>query len=215
MKITSTVTRVPGEAQGRGLTGLDDLSELVDQYHESLSRLCFMITGDAEMAADAVQETWSIAIRKVHRLRRPESAKAWLMAVAANQARQELRARKRRERLSISARERMHVVSQPDPDLAVALARLNFADRQLLSRDVAAGLTSAEIGAIMGLSAEGVRTRKHRLLKLLREELGWLTTRRPARPASRTACTVTPRAHLRCSARTCTPMTDHRTGTRG
>ena len=156
-------------------TSVAGASELVEQYHDILARVCFVITGDADLAADAVQDTWDMALRKLDRLRRPESVKSWLVTIAANQARQQLRRRRRRDqRLSPLQEVPSHQEQQPvssDPDLTAALGRLTSLDRQLLSLDFAAGLSSGEIGTIMGLSAEGVRSRKHRLLRNLRKEL--------------------------------------------
>jgi RNA polymerase sigma factor (sigma-70 family) len=56
-------------------------------------------------------------------------------------------------------------------DLANALAGLGDDDRTLVGLRYAAGLSSAEIGRIVGMSAGGVRARLARLLDRLRKEL--------------------------------------------
>jgi RNA polymerase sigma factor (sigma-70 family) len=56
-------------------------------------------------------------------------------------------------------------------DLANALADLGEMDRVIVGLRYAAGLTSAEIGSIVGMSAGGVRARLARLLDRLRKEL--------------------------------------------
>ena len=56
-------------------------------------------------------------------------------------------------------------------DLANALADLGEADRVIVGLRYAAGLTSAEIATMVGMSAGGVRARLARLLDRLRKEL--------------------------------------------
>jgi RNA polymerase sigma factor (sigma-70 family) len=57
-------------------------------------------------------------------------------------------------------------------DLADALARLGLEDRAIVGMRYAAGLSSSEIGAVVGMSAGGVRARLARVLARLREDLG-------------------------------------------
>lgn len=149
-----------------------DIAELVRLHHETLTRLCYVITGDGELAADAVQNAWAIAVRKIHQLRSPAAAKSWLMAIATNEARSALRGKKRaarvKEALITAARSGPSAQSPADTSI---IADLPPRDRQLLALAYIAGLSSAEIGTILGLSAEGVRTRKFRLIHRLRAEM--------------------------------------------
>jgi RNA polymerase sigma factor (sigma-70 family) len=57
-------------------------------------------------------------------------------------------------------------------DLSNALYRLGPEDRALVALRYLADLDSAEIGALTGRSASGVRTRLARVLDHLRKELG-------------------------------------------
>jgi RNA polymerase sigma-70 factor (ECF subfamily) len=103
------------------------------------------------------------------------------MAVAANEARQLLRRRGRRQLREITIDPDLAALATGmagDPaaraaelDLANALARLDPDDRTIVALRYAAGLTSAEIGGAIGLSPAGVRTRLARLLHRLRREL--------------------------------------------
>jgi RNA polymerase sigma factor (sigma-70 family) len=55
--------------------------------------------------------------------------------------------------------------------MADVLARLKPEERTLVGLRYAAGLDSAEIGTVLGVSASGVRSRLNRLLDRLRAEL--------------------------------------------
>ncbi len=149
-----------------------DLAELVERYHPLLTRVCYVITDDGELAADAVQNTWAIAVRKAHQIRSAEAAKSWLIAVATNEARAVLRSQHRTGRIrnALEAQQRSTTSVETSPGLGL-IADLPPSDRQLLALVYVAGLSSAEVGAVLGLTAEGVRSRKFRLIKRLRAEM--------------------------------------------
>ena len=151
-------------------------SRLVAEHHASMSRVAFVICGDPEATRDAVQSAWSIAWRRLHALRDPEQVRAWLIAIAANEARQSIRQQRRRPVLDIS-----HAIEHDaggDPadtigqvDLQRALAHLKPDDRRLLALRFVAGFDSTEIARHTGMSASGVRSRLARLLDRLRTDI--------------------------------------------
>jgi RNA polymerase sigma-70 factor (ECF subfamily) len=151
-------------------------ARLIAAHHASMARVAYAITGDRETAADAVQVAWSTAWRRLGSLRAPAQLRPWLVAIAANEARQIVRRQRRRTIVDIA-----RVTDDPtggDPgarisevDLARALRALSPDDRTLLAMRFAAGLDSAEIAHQLGLSASGVRSRLARLLERLRMEL--------------------------------------------
>ena len=150
-------------------------ARLVSEHHASMARVAYAITGNADSAADAVQSAWAISWRRLAGLRDHGSVRAWLVAIAANEARQALR-RGTRPVVDIST-----VVAGPsggDPgeriatvDLARALRSLKPDDRMLLGLRFGAGLDSTAIATQLGMSASGVRSRLDRLLDRLRLEL--------------------------------------------
>ncbi|HEX5822833.1 MAG TPA: sigma-70 family RNA polymerase sigma factor [Candidatus Limnocylindrales bacterium] len=150
-------------------------ARIVAAYHEDMARIAYLVAGDLEVAADAEQAAWAIAWRRLGTLRDPARLKAWLMSVAANEARQIMRSQRRRtvRELAVDG-----PASWPDSDrsdlidLANALGDLDYRDRILIGLRYIAELDSETIGRELGLSASGVRVRLHRLLGRLRKELG-------------------------------------------
>ena len=151
-------------------------TRLVAEHRAAMARVAFVICGDPEATRDAVQTAWSIAWRRLHTLRDPEQIRPWLIAIAANEARQAVRARRRRPVIDISA------VVMPDRggdpadaidlvDLQRALAHLKPDDRRLLALRFVAGFDSTEIARHTGLSASGVRSRLARLVERLRSDI--------------------------------------------
>jgi RNA polymerase sigma-70 factor, ECF subfamily len=147
---------------------------LVDTYHAEMVRLAYVITGDVEIARDAVQAAWIKAWRQLAGLRDPARLRSWLVAIACNEARQAMRARRRRAVREVVMPESEPTRGGPTPDhmdLAGALARLDPEDRALIAMRYLAGLGSDEIARATGRSASAARTRLSRLVARLREDL--------------------------------------------
>ncbi|MEO7118634.1 MAG: sigma-70 family RNA polymerase sigma factor [Candidatus Limnocylindrales bacterium] len=152
-------------------------ARLVAEHHARMARVAYVITGDPDTARDAVQAAWSIAWRKLKNLRDPAQAAAWLVSVAANEARQAVRHRQRRTVVEISAAVDRST-DRGDPadvieviDLRRILDALPADDRRLLALRYTAGLDSNALAAQLGISASGVRTRLARLLDRIRMDL--------------------------------------------
>jgi RNA polymerase sigma-70 factor (ECF subfamily) len=151
-------------------------AKLIAQYHSSMIRVAYVITGDMESASDAVQTAWGIAWRRLSGLRDRSQVRAWLIAIAANEARQARRRARRAILVDISyAREE---TAGPDPtdaiplvDLKRALSRLSPDDQMLLALRFVGHLESSEIATHLHLSPSGVRSRLARLLDRLRFDL--------------------------------------------
>jgi RNA polymerase sigma-70 factor (ECF subfamily) len=110
--------------------------------------------------------------------RRPDQVRSWLVAVAANEARQTVRRRRTIHVVDVS--EAFEVVGGDDPastiglvDLQRALRGISAEDRSLLALRYVAGLDSTEIAAHLGGSASGIRSRLARLLDRLRADLAF------------------------------------------
>lgn len=152
------------------------LARIVAAYHDDMARLCFVICGDQDLAQDAVQAAWTLAWRKLGMLREPERLRPWLMTIAANEARQLLRRRRRDRVVEIEIvdldRARTELGDRAASlDLRTVLRKLTPEDRTLLAMRHLAGFDSPEIGAALGISADAVRTRLSRLIARLRVEL--------------------------------------------
>jgi RNA polymerase sigma factor (sigma-70 family) len=151
-------------------------ARLVAEHHASMTRVAYVISGDVELARDAVQVAWATAWRRLGGLRDTTQVRAWLVAIAANEARQSLRRGRRTQVVNLS--EGLATSTFADPadaialvDLERALLRLKPDERWLLALRYTAGLDSAQIAEQAGLSASGVRSRLERLLGRLRKDL--------------------------------------------
>src|SRR5262245_35661875 len=143
-------------------------ARIVASNHDDMVRVAYLVTCEVGLAQEAVQSAWSIAWRKLGSLRDPDRLRPWLVSIAANEARQLLRQRRRRQVTEIKVDDWVDGVtaSSASPadrdrelDLIEALRRLSSDDRALVAMRYALGLSSSEIGRATGLSAPGVRSR--------------------------------------------------------
>jgi RNA polymerase sigma-70 factor (ECF subfamily) len=155
-------------------------ARIVAAHHDDMVRVAFLVTCEVELAHDAVQSAWPIAWRRLASLRDPDRLRPWLVSIAANEARQLLRQRRRRRVTEITV-ETWSDTAVPSTrvddrarelDLLNALRRLPPEDRAVVAMRYDLGLSSSEIGHAMGLSPTGVRSRLARALERLRKDLG-------------------------------------------
>lgn len=92
---------------------------LFEAHSRRLFRYLNRLTGDPELAADLVQETF---IRLYQRGEPPDAPEAWLISVAMNLFRNESTTQRRRKRLlTVSRGEGAHSDAEPRPDHRVVL----------------------------------------------------------------------------------------------
>ncbi len=153
-------------------------ARIIAAHHDDMIRVSFIVCGDRDIAEDAVQTAWMVAWDKLGTLRAGDRLRPWLISVAANEARQLLRRRRRRTIVELSVADAAADRHGHDPatrtedlDLANALAQLDPDDRALLALRYVAGFDSFELARATGRSASGTRARLARLLDRLRTEL--------------------------------------------
>src|SRR5262245_24592626 len=81
----------------RAIAG-DELAfaRIVAAHHEDMARIAYFVCGDLDVAEEAEQTAWAVAYRRLKDLRDPARLRPWLLAIAANEARQISRSRRRR-----------------------------------------------------------------------------------------------------------------------
>lgn len=146
-------------------------ADLVELHHPDVLRVCMVITKDAALAEGAAQETWTRVWRRLSTLHSADRFRAWLLAIAANEARQQFRRRRQNPGdapLDTASDDPSYTVSD---DFIEVMSGLGFDERRLLAFRFAVGMSSAEIGAALGISAGAARHRLKRVLDKLREDL--------------------------------------------
>ena len=150
---------------------------IIAAHHDDMRKVCMAIADDRAIAEEATQSAWVIAWKRLGDVREPSHLRPWLVTVAANEAKQLLRKRKRRAEVEVTT-DAARVPGGVDPasdvvdiDVRDAMARLDPDDRALLALRYVAGFDSNELAKAKGISPSGIRNRLERLLERLREEL--------------------------------------------
>jgi RNA polymerase sigma factor (sigma-70 family) len=152
-------------------------ARIVQMHHDDMVRVCQVICRDPDLAHEAAQSAWPIAWNKLRSLRDPDKLRPWLVTVAANEARQLMRKQHRDRVMPLAVADIGSDRDDPasraaDADLLAAIRLLSPDERALLSLRYVAGFDATEIGAALGMSASGVRSRLSRLIDRLRTEVG-------------------------------------------
>jgi len=155
--------------------------ELVLAYQSLAFRTAFVIAGDTADAEEAAQDAFVKAHRALGRFRTGEPFRPWLLAIVANEARNRRRTRARRAALALRAAELGAPSDDPEEAalaterrerLLTAVERLRDDDRDVLACRYFLELSEAETAAALGIAHGTVKSRTHRALARLQEELG-------------------------------------------
>ena len=152
-------------------------------YQEVAFRTAYLITGDASEAEEAPQEAFVKAYRALGRFRSGAPFRPWLLAIVANEARNQRRAAARRAGLFLRvAREGTPGNSPSSPEAAVltaerraelleALGDLREEARLAIACRYFLGLSEEETAVALGCARGTVKSRLSRALNSLRSEI--------------------------------------------
>jgi RNA polymerase sigma-70 factor (ECF subfamily) len=151
-------------------------------YGKGLMGFLVLRLGDRDDASEALSETFLRALEKVPTLRGGADAfRAWLFRIARNVAVDRLRARNRTwlraesdegvVDLVLSGPEDKVVAAEDAAEVRAALAALPPDDQEVLWLRVCAGLSSDEVGHIIGKKPGAVRMQQLRALEVMTQRL--------------------------------------------
>jgi RNA polymerase sigma-70 factor (ECF subfamily) len=170
---TATTATLPATA-ARAL----DFDALYRDARDDVFAYTATLLRDSAAAEDVTAQAFERAYKRRSRFdARRGSPRAWLFGIARNAALDELRRRKRAATAEIPPPE-----AEPDPEeraelaarreaVRLALGRLGARDREVIALKYHGGLSNAELGAVLGVSATNAGTLLHRAMTKLRESL--------------------------------------------
>lgn len=145
-----------------------------EAHHRAVLAFALRRAATPADAEDAVAETFAVAWRRIDRVPEPAAALPWLLATArrvlANQHRGSARRWRLGLRLRAEPRDTPPIHGSATPALE-ALTRMRPDDQELLRLLVWDGLSHAEAGAVLGISANAVAIRMTRTRKRFALEL--------------------------------------------
>lgn len=163
-------------------------NRLVERYQGLVYNLCLRLLGSPESAEDAAQETFLAAYRAMSRFAEG-NFRSWLLRIAANESKDELRRKSRRgqsESLDAARDDDSAPIEVADPapgapilaerlelagELQKALLRIPFDQRQAVVLSDLYGFHYEEIARLVGANVGTVKSRIHRGRERLRHEI--------------------------------------------
>lgn len=155
---------VPGSADET------EFIRMVNTYSHLLTGLCAIILRDVHLAQDVVQETFLRAWRSGPL--REETAKSWLIRVAVNLCRDQLRSRWMRHVDRSITPEEMNIPVLPEEnDVILQVKQLPLEEREVIVMHYWGNLSAVEIAETLHISRAAVYRRLEKAKKHLRLEL--------------------------------------------
>jgi DNA-directed RNA polymerase specialized sigma24 family protein len=150
----------------------------VAAYHDDMTRVAFVVSGDVELAREATQAAWAKIWHTQATMRNRERVRAWVMGIAAVEARQ-LATDGSRNRGGVAGdtglvATRASAAPAYRSDqlaLANALAPLDTYDRMIVALRYVSGLSEDEIGVELAMPGGAVRARVAKVLSRLLTDL--------------------------------------------
>jgi RNA polymerase sigma factor (sigma-70 family) len=173
----------PGRSTGVSTAAVATATEPVDEarlafeslYRSSRDDLFAYLAGllrDRSAAEEVTAQAFERAWRRRRQLDPGRgSPRAWLFGIARNAGLDELRRRSRVAELQEVAGEDMTEATAERAAVRQALGSLSGRERELVALKYFAGLSNAEIAAVVGTSESNAGTRLHRVIQKLRRSL--------------------------------------------
>jgi RNA polymerase sigma-70 factor, ECF subfamily len=159
----------------------DAFAVLVERHAQRIVQLCSRFANDPQLGRELAQDTWVMVWQGRDKYRAEGGFVPWLITVARNRCRNQLRRRK----LAVA-----HDLEAPPPDsprsagqldellreerrrrVRLALAELSFPMREALLLRYAEELRYDEMTNVVGSGESTLRSRVHHALKILKDKL--------------------------------------------
>lgn len=161
----------------------DAFAALYEAHRRTAYRTALYLVHDPALAEEILQEAFVTVFEQIGTLRSPGAFRTWLYRVVVSRATRALRSEGGRRRpLSLDAMAEQHLPVAPDPEESAAdseeIALLRNAIRYLdddlrltVTLHYFSGLSTAEVGAVLGIPAGTVKSRLHTARRRLAELL--------------------------------------------
>ena len=142
-------------------------TELYSTVYEDLYRFAFCMMRQSHDAEDAVSEAVVLAYENIRSLRKEEAFRSWIFKITANVCKRKL---KDKSRLEVELTENQKLYEEDRElqlDIHNALLELDEEERCIVAMSALEGYNSVEIGTMMKLNPNTVRSKRKRAIEKL------------------------------------------------
>ncbi|MFV0527332.1 MAG: RNA polymerase sigma factor [Lachnospiraceae bacterium] len=158
-------------------------TEQYEAVYRDLYRFAVYTLRNTYDAQDAVSDTVADAYASFSKLRSRESFRSWIFAILSNKCKRRIREYARGAVEIPDTLPADQSDTTADMDVREAFSKLSSEERLILSMDIFAGYSSKEIGRMLHMNENTVRSRKSRALEKMRLQLPEYNSRRAGTPA--------------------------------
>ena len=149
-----------------------DLEQTINEYSDTLFKICFLILKDENDVKDVLQETFIKYMTKAPDFKSEEHKKAWLIKVSQNKCREFLRFHKRHAAVPLDeVEESISVTNGMDTysiEMLSLIWNLKYKLKSVVILYYIEGYSVKEVAQILGISESAVKKRLERARKELR-----------------------------------------------
>lgn len=146
---------------------IQKFTELYSIVYEELYRFAFCMMRQSHDAEDAVSEAVVLAYENIQSLRKEEAFRSWIFQITANVCKRKLKDKSRLE-VELTENQRLYEEDRElQLDIHNALFELNEEERCIVAMSALGGYNSAEIGTMMNLNSNTVRSKRKRAIEKL------------------------------------------------
>ncbi len=154
----------------------DAFAELIERYGRALRYFIDRLSDNSETAEDIYQDTWLIAVKRIHSLRQTDAFPAWLYRIARNKVYEQLR----RQKINISPDEKMTIQNDIEDDtfsaedaakIHTALEKLNTTHKEVLMLRFLEQMPYDRIAMVCGCNLGTVKSRIYYAKLALKKEM--------------------------------------------
>lgn len=146
-------------------------AKMYENVCRDMYRFALCMMGNSHDAEDAVSEAVMHAYGHISSLKKEEAFKSWIFTILANVCKKKLKNRLKRHDVEVEESSGWEVSSWSETDYGLAVdvrkafSVLSEEEQAIVGLSVFGGYTSSEIGRMMHLNANTVRSRRSRALE--------------------------------------------------
>lgn len=148
---------------------VNTFAQMYEAIYKDLYRFALCMMKNTQDAEDAVSEAVLAAYENIRKLRDEKSFKSWVFTILANTCRKKLKQLNTKNCMEWEEDSAKQPAQCPDHDLALDVRKAFFIlseeEQTIVGLSVFGGYSSKEIGGIMKLNANTVRSKRSRALE--------------------------------------------------
>jgi len=154
---------------------MEEFELIYTEQYSRIYKVVYLLSGDRELSADAVQQAFVKAILNIDQLKDKSKITSWITKIAANEAKSILAERKRYIECSNLVMDKLSSLSvshflddiERKDEILVMLNKLNYREKRILMLRYYLDFSNEEISEYLGISVNSVKLRLLRAKKSL------------------------------------------------